>query len=276
MNGGSIPETDTVPTTFAEDLTAAELAARVGAGTVGVLPVAAIEPHGPHLPLSTDCDIARGHLASLAPYVGDDIDVLILPLQAIGASGEHGGQAGVFSHEPETLLRAWMDVARTFHAAGGRRLVVVSSHGGNSPTAQIFVSRLRAELGMLAVTASWLRFGQPERLFDDAELAYGIHGGDVETSLMLHYRPEAVRRDRLAVFASSAREWDAATSHLKAHGRTQFGWLTTDLNPAGALGNAAAATAEKGARSAAHALAGFAALLVEVAAFDLDRFARTP
>lgn len=263
-------------TYFAEELTAPEFGAFISARTVGILPVAAIEPHGPHLPLSTDCDIARGHLANAAGYVHDGLDVLILPMQTIGHSIEHLGQPGAFSLNAETLLTAWRDVAETFYRAGGRRLVILSSHGGNSEIVGLLTTRLRVELGMLAVSASWLRFGQPEGLFEPEELAYGIHGGAIETSLMLHYLPEAVRRDQMADFVSAAPGWDAGTAELKIHGKTRPGWMTTDLNPHGALGNALAADAEKGAASAAHALNGFGELVADVAAFDLSNLKARP
>jgi creatinine amidohydrolase len=261
-------------TSFAEELTAPEFAAFVTAQTIGVLPVAAIEPHGPHLPLSTDCDIARGHLSEARGYIAEDRQVVLLPLQTIGHSIEHMGLRGTFSHDADLLLRTWMDVARAFHDAGGQRLIVVSSHGGNSEIVAILVQKLRAELDMLAVSASWLRFGQPEGLFPEAELAYGIHGGDIETSLMLHYWPEAVREEYRADFPSAAVDWDEASREMKVHGRTRPGWLTVDLNPHGAVGNAAAATPEKGALSAAHALRGFGELVEDVASFDLSRLRR--
>lgn len=258
-------------TYFAEELTAPEFSRFVNAETVGVLPLAAIEPHGPHLPLSTDCDIARGHLAHVSQVVDDAIDVLVLPLQTIGHSPEHGGLPGCFTHRAETLLTLWMDVVATFWAVGGRRLIVVSSHGGNAEVAGLLVTRLRAEAGMLAVAASWQRFGYPEGLIEDRERAYGIHGGDIETSLLLHYWPEVVRTDRLMDFASAAEDWDAESTHLRTHGRLRPGWLTRDLNPLGALGNAAAASAAKGRAIAEHQLAGFGALIVDVASFELSR-----
>jgi len=258
-------------TLYAEELTAQEFGSFVGPHTVGVLPVAAIEPHGPHLPLSTDCDIARGHLAELPHYVAEGVDVLVLPLQTVGYSAEHAAAPGAFSHEPETLLTVWMDVVSVFRKAGGRRLVIVSSHGGNSEVVALLVQRLRLRHLMLAVTASWLRFGQPERLFDASELDYGVHGGAIETSLMLHYWPDAVRRDALQDFPSAAPLMEG--KHLSLHGRTRLGWMASDLNPAGFVGNALGATADMGARSAEHALSGFAQLIGEVAAFDLGLIA---
>lgn len=263
-------------TYFAEELTAAEFVAFISSQTVGVLPVAAIEPHGPHLPLSTDCDIARGHLSHAADYVGEGIDLLVLPMQTIGHSIEHFGQPGAFSHDAETLLRAWRDVALTFYKSGGRRLIIISSHGGNSEIVGLLTTRLRVELAMLVVSASWLRFGQPDGLFEAQELAYGIHGGAIETSLMLHYWPEAVRQDELGDFLSAAEGWDAEARELKTHGKTRPGWMTADLNPEGALGNALAGSAEKGAASAAHALRGFGELVADVAAFDLNQFRTKP
>jgi creatinine amidohydrolase len=261
-------------TLFAEELTAPEFRDFVTERTVGILPVAAIEPHGPHLPLSTDCDIARGHLSRLPELADDEIDMLVLPLQTVGHSLEHTGLAGTFTHSAEHLLQGWADIVRSFHAANGRRLILVSSHGGNSEVAGLLVQRLRAELGMLAVTASWQRFGQPEDLFTSAELDYGVHGGAVETSLMLHYWPELVRRDFLADFGSAAESWDESARQMRAHGRVRYGWMSHDLNPDGAVGNATLASAEKGAASAEHALNGFMELVEDVAAFDLARFAR--
>ena len=259
-------------TCFAEELTSPEFGAFVSARTVGVLPLAAIEPHGPHLPLSTDCDIARGHLHHLPDFVGEDTDVLILPLQTIGYSAEHAPLSGVFSHTPEHLLQTWTDVIAPFRLAGGRRIILVSSHGGNSETVGLLATRLRAEHTMLAVTAAWLRFGQPPDLFADEELLYGIHGGAVETSLMLHYWPEAVRTENFADFPSLAATVDRESQVLSVHGRTRMGWISADLNPAGVTGNALDASAEKGAASAHHALSSFADLVADVAAFDLAQF----
>ncbi|KKB86824.1 hypothetical protein VW29_00190 [Devosia limi DSM 17137] len=252
-------------------MTAPEFAEFAGPGTIAVLPIAAIEPHGPHLPLSTDCDIARGHLARLRDHIDPHHDVLVLPLQAVGHSIEHLPLPGVFTQSAETLLAAWHAVVMTARRAGVRKLIMVSSHGGNSEIAGLLATRLRLEQQMLAVSAAWMRFGQPEGLFSADELAYGIHGGDIETSLMLHYRPAAVRREQRADFGSAAQAMDRGTHWLKMHGKTRPGWVSTDLNPQGVVGNALLASAEKGLASAQHALNGFAQLVDDVAGFDLDR-----
>lgn len=238
--------------------------------TIAILPVAATEAHGPHLPASTDCDIARGHLAVLGPYLPQAIDAVVLPLQPVGASQEHCRFAATQSRDVADLVAEWFALARAVQEKGGRRLVVVSSHGGNSAAVDTLILRARAELGLLAVGTAWLRFGYPEGLFPEAERRYGIHGGDIETSLMLHYAPQAVAMAQAARFPSALPDIEARMSHLSAYGKHRFGWLSTDLNPAGVVGDAAAASGQKGAQLADHILKGFAELLGDVAGFDLE------
>lgn len=239
------------------------------AKTIAVLPVAATEAHGPHLPATTDCDIARGHLAALEAHLPGTLDVVVLPLQTIGASQEHCRFETTRSKDVATLVSEWFALARAVADKGARRLVVVSSHGGNTAAVDTLILRARAELNCLAVGTAWLRFGHPEGLFSEAERRYGIHGGDIETSLMLHYAPHAVDMTQAGAFASALMEIEHGMVHLSAYGRHRFGWLSTDLHPLGVVGNAALASREKGARLALHILTGFAELLDEVAGFDL-------
>jgi creatinine amidohydrolase len=258
-----------VPLKRFDELSDPGLAGFIGPGTVGVLPVAATEPHGPHLPLSTDGDIARGHLEALPDYLPDELSVAVLPLQEIGWSIEHAAFSGLKTREPEQLLAEWGAIAAAFHRAGGRRLVIVTSHGGNSPVVDILIRRLRVQYGMLAVGTGWLRFGQPEGLYDNLELQFGIHGGAIETSLMLHYAPHKVSMNSAATYPSTFVELATNLRRLSPFGPHRFGWMSQDFNPAGVAGDAGAASAEKGAASARQALEGFAQLLAEVAAFDL-------
>ena len=255
------------------DMTRDQLATLVDETTVGVLPVAAIEPHGPHLPLSTDCDIAAGHLAAIKK--GDfSQDILLLPLQQIGASDEHDPFVGTLSGDFDALYRSWYEIAARFNAWGGRRLIIMSSHGGNSALVDQLILALRRDFGMLAVSSAWLRFGQPDGLFDADELKYGIHGGDIETSLMLHFAPEKVSMENASNFENNLARIEQKSAFLTGYGKHHFGWLSSDLNPQGVVGNASAATAEKGAASAGHVLKGFAQLVADVARFDLGLFDR--
>lgn len=258
-----------MPLTFVNDIDALA-GARVDEETIAILPVAATEAHGPHLPVSTDCDIAQGHLSALAPYLSSPIDAVVLPVQRIGASREHLWAQGTQSRDEGALIAEWFEVAEQWARAGGRRLVIVSSHGGNTPVVESVILKARAELGMLAVGTAWLRFGMPEGLFDDDERRYGIHGGAIETALMLHYCPGKVDMGGAANFGSALETIEAGMTHLTAYGRHRFGWLSSDLNPNGVVGDATVATADKGAALADHILEGFAQLLDDVARFDLS------
>ncbi|WP_299348533.1 creatininase family protein [uncultured Maritalea sp.] len=253
------------------DLKRDQLAELVDAQTVGVLPVGAIEPHGPHLPLSTDCDIAQGHL-NAAQELAIEANVLVFPLQQIGASDEHDHFVGTLSFDAENLFQSWYEIGARFHAWGGRRLVIMSSHGGNSGVVDRLILALRRDFAMLAVSSAWLRFGQPEGLFDEEELKFGIHGGNIETSLMLHYAPQKVDMDAADHFESALKGVQASAHHLTGYGKHHFGWMSHDLNDQGVVGNASVATAAKGMASAAHAVRGFGELIDDVAQFNLLLF----
>ena len=199
------------------NLTTEDVRALDAPRAVAVLPVAAIESHGPHLPLSTDAAIAEGLLAALAgcPVVAE---VLVLPVQQIGKSDEHLSFPGTLTLSAETAIRAWVEIGASAARIGLRRLVIVSSHGGNSEVIGIVARELRRRFGMLAVSTAWLRFGRPEGLFDADEVRHGIHGGDVETSLMLHFRPDLVRRDRVQNFVPASVELERGFAWLRATG----------------------------------------------------------
>ncbi len=245
------------------------------ADVVAILPVAAVEQHGPHLPVSVDATINAGVLARALALVPDDASVLALPMQWVGLSVEHVRFPGTLTLSAETLIAALTEIGRSVGRAGVRRLVSLNSHGGQPQVVDIVCRRLRAD-GLFAVSCMASRLGLPPDItLTQDEQRHGIHGGLVETSLMLHLRPDLVRMARAADFRSAWLAHEAAMSVLSPEGRVGFGWETQDLHPAGALGEASAATAELGAAILEHQAARLATLLEEVRRFDLDHWLRS-
>jgi creatinine amidohydrolase len=239
--------------------------------TIAILPVAATEQHGPHLPVMTDTAIADGMLAILRKRLPPDLRVLVLPVQAVGKSNEHILSPGTLSLSAETLLRVLVEIGECVHRAGLRKIVLANSHGGNASVISTATRELRVRFGMLAVATHWRWFGLPEGMYDAVEAKHGIHAGDIETSLMLEFRRELVRRDKAVNFLSSAIAIEKEFKYLTPAGTHAFGWIAQDLNVEGAVGNAAIATAEKGARTAEHQADGFIRLLRDMTAFSLSR-----
>jgi creatinine amidohydrolase len=259
-----------LPRRYWQDMTTRDFAAPGHEDWIAVLPVAAVEQHGPHLPLSTDLTIAEGQVRRTIELMPEDLPATFLPVQAVGKSDEHLSFPGTLTLTWDTVTRCWMEIGESVARAGIRKLVLINSHGGNVPVLDIVARELRVRHGMFVTATNWLRFGQPEGLYPDEEFTYGIHGGDIETSLMLHLRPDLVRLELATDFPSEQQRYLREFKHLRGHGKAQYGWQAEDLNPAGALGNAARASAEKGRLSLDHAARGFVELLRDVDAFDVD------
>ena len=242
--------------------------------TVAILPVAAVEQHGPHLPVSVDSTINAGVLSRALELLPDHATVLALPMQWVGLSVEHVRFPGTLTLSAETLIAVLTEIGRSVGRAGVRRLVVLNSHGGQPQVVEIVCRRLRAD-GMFAVSCMAGRLGlPPEVTLSRDERVHGIHGGLVETSLMLHLRPDLVRMQHAADFRSAWLAQENAMSVLIPEGGVGFGWEAQDLHPSGALGEACAATADLGAAILEHQAARLALLLQEVRRLDLDHWLR--
>jgi creatinine amidohydrolase len=258
------------PRRFWGELKSSEFAALDRNSVVAILPVAAIEQHGPHLPVMTDTAIMQGMIDTVLARLPNELAVLFLPTQTIGKSNEHLRSKGTITFSAENLLRIWFEIGEAVHRAGLRKLVIVNSHGGNAEVIGILARELRVRLGMLAVTSQWRRFGLPPNTYSAYDATYGIHAGDIETSLMLHFRPDLVDMSRAKLFPSKAADIEKQFTHLRPIGTHAFGWMAPDLNPDGAVGDASGGTAEKGRLTAEFQADGFIALLRDVARFSLD------
>jgi creatinine amidohydrolase len=244
--------------------------------TVVVLPVAAIEQHGPHLPLEVDAAINAAVLDAAFARTAPDTRTLILPALVVGKSDEHQAFPGTLTLGTGTLLRVWYELGESVHRAGLRKLAIVNSHGGQGHAARIVAQDLRCRLGMVVAVANTYGFGVPEGLFPEAEERHGIHAGAVETSVMLHVAPQTVRRDRVTDFPAASAALEAHARELRFHGNGGLGWAMQDLNAQGACGDARLASAQAGQAIVEHAGARLAVLLDELAAYPLAALQGAP
>jgi creatinine amidohydrolase len=250
-----------------------------GADTVhwiAVLPLAAVEQHGPHLPLGVDSSIAEAYLARVGKILPDGLPVTFLPVQRIGISAEHLSYPGTLTVSATTAIAAWTELGESLARAGVRKLVLVTSHGGNVAAMELVARDLRTRLGMLAVTVGWHRFGYPDGAFTAEEKKHGIHGGDIETSLMLAAMPDTVRMSEAPNATPATIAMAREFKWLGAYRPAGFAWMTQDLNPTGAVGDATLASAAKGDAALAHGAQAFVELLHEVDRFDLARLREGP
>ena len=273
----------TLPSRFWADLSTRDFAQLDPARTIAVLPVAATEQHGPHLPLSVDTVLADGIVAASLPHLAPELSVLFLPTQAVGLSPEHARFPGTLTLRAETVLRLWTEIGESVAAAGVRKLLLFNSHGGQVSVMDLVARDLRARLNLLVYSCSWFNLplhdaqGQDlNALFSAEEHRFGIHGGEVETSMMLALAPQRVQMDQARHFASTAQA-RAQQFPILGNGRSaKLGWQTQDYHPAGAVGHAAAANAAKGEALVQAAGRALAQLLAELDRLPLSTLVDQP
>ncbi len=239
---------------------------------IAVLPLGAHEQHGPHLPFETDALIAQGIVDASIGLLPAHIPATFMPVEPVGYSVEHMDIAGTRTLAWNEAVGRWLGIAETLAGKGIRKFVMLNAHGGNAPLMTIVATEARIRHNMLAVATSWTRFGYPDGVVSDRERAFGIHAGDIETSVMLALHPDLVDLDKTEDFGSLQEDISGSARHLRAYGPHAFGWKMSDLNAKGAAGNAGAATARKGRAIIDHAASGFVELLEDIHTFDPDRF----
>ena len=248
------------------ELTGPEIGELVDESSIVLVPIGAIEQHGPHLPLVVDHLIADA-VAQAVVDRADDVDVWMIPTLPFSKSDEHAWSPGTMRLSRDTTEQVLDELAERVAAMGVRRLVFLNGHGGNSTLLNVACREARRRHGLLTFLTHPFpppAYSPPSPV-DTGELGMGIHGGHDETSVMLHLRPDLVHLDRAV---RNVPEWLAANDHVRFGGSTQFGWLSDDFGPDGHIGDPTGATAEAGARLFEHAVEHVLAALREIAAFD--------
>jgi creatinine amidohydrolase len=264
------PQAPSLPR-FWSQLTTRDFGALDASATVAVLPLGATEQHGPHLPLGVDTVLADGIVAAALPLLPPELPVLFLPTQQIGLSPEHARFAGTLTLSAETLIRVWNEIGAGVARAGVKKLVLFNAHGGHVGAMDIVARELRAAHGLIVYSVSWfnLPLGDAGAQFSAQEHRFGVHAGEIETSMMLALTPQLVRMSEAKDFRSTS-EQRAADYAILGNGKSaKLGWAMEDYNAHGAAGNAAAATAASGQAVIDAAARQLALLLAEVSRLPL-------
>ena len=254
-------------------------ASRLAAQTVAVLPVAAIEQHGPHLPLSVDATLLQGVIDAALPLLPADLPVLFLPPQNVGLSPEHIRYPGTLTLSPATIIALWTELGECVARAGVKKLLLFNGHGGQVSVMDIVARELRTRCDLLVYSASWFSLPLPEAVagqFSAHEHRFGIHAGEIETSMMLHLAPATVHMEHAQDFRSTSQDRSERYAILGNGKSAKLGWQMQDYHPAGAVGNAAAASAGKGQALVEAAATQLVALLKEMADLPLDTLRDKP
>jgi creatinine amidohydrolase len=257
------------------DLKTTDFAGLDATRAVAVLPLGATEQHGPHLPLAVDHALVDGIVAAALPQLPPELPAFVLPTQTAGYSPEHAAFPGTLTLPYETVLATWIAIGEGVARAGVRKLLLFNAHGGQASLMDIAARELRAR-GLIVYSCNWwnLPLGDAVTgLFTPEEHRFGVHGGEIETSLMLALRAGSVAMDKAQDFGSTSKDRAARYPVLGNGTSAKLGWHMQDYNRDGAAGNAKAATARKGQAVLEAAARQLAALVQEISQLPLSTLA---
>lgn len=210
-----------------------------------IQPIGAIEQHGPHLPIAVDSAISLGVLGKALGQLDAQIPAYALPCLYYGKSNEHWGFPGTITLSATTLMSVIKEMAQSIYRSGFRKLVLMNSHGGQPQIMEIAARDIHQEHQDFAVFPlfTWRVPHTAGELLTAKEKESGIHAGDAETSIMLSLLPEQVNMSKAVTEYPQGLPTD---SLLSMEGKLPFAWLTKELTKSGVMGDATAASQEKG------------------------------
>ncbi|MCA2653894.1 creatininase family protein [Microcystis sp. M061S2] len=231
-----------------------------------IQPIGAIEQHGPHLPIAVDAAISLGVLGKAFEKLNTNVPAFALPCLYYGKSNEHWSFPGTITLSATTLLTLIQEIAESLYRSGFRKLVLMNSHGGQPQVMEIAARDIHQQYPDFLVFPffTWRVPHNAAELFSGYELEYGIHAGDVETSMMLSLLPEQVKIER------AVREYPQGlpeNSLLTMEGKLPFAWLTKELTKSGVMGDATNASKEKGDRLLESVANGWVQAIIDVYRF---------
>jgi creatinine amidohydrolase len=249
-------------------LTSADIKALPKNESAVILPVASIEQHGPHLPVISDTLIGQVLLARALERAPEDAHLWVLPPLVYGKSNEHRAFPGTFTLSASTLSAVIHDIADGVARNGFRRLVLLNSHGGNPGVLSHVARDVRERTGLIVFPLTVFLMDLPDEEHDDDEASWGTHAGEWETSLLLHLAPELVRTERIDSLGQLPRMGDGV-QHLTLRGPVTFAWLSEDVSATGVMGDPRKSTPERGRKTADLIVDKLAAVLCEMATFEM-------
>ncbi len=259
----------TLPARYWREMTTRDFSDSGPQDWIAVLPIAAIEQHGPHLPVGVDALIAEAMVTRAAKVIPDDLPVTFLPVQQVCKSNEHIAFPGTLTLDWEVATKSWLQIGASVARAGVRKLVIVTSHGGNVPPMEIVARELRQTHGMAVATTAWTRLSTGRAYTYPEGPMVDIHGGLSETSMMLALYPELVRMELAEDFESQQTALRQGSAKLGFHmSEANLGWLSNDLNPKGTVGDASAANADLGQADIDEQIDGFVALMRDMQRYE--------